>query len=295
MGQEYRSPVLAFVALCLLILSIALNVGALPYHADEDTDQSLDTVEESRAAVNPEQQSVPETMTELDLNDTEDWSDNDDEPQRRDRRRTPIRYPIRRYRGFEQMQSDAKIVFPDMISRVPACKGSTYCEKVDGYPEHVVTQAIQRNVSLRYLASVDEMPQIQERLNANDDTPLCVATEQVIYPQTAENKENQWKYIANQDNFKQGVRIEKCSMESASCNVIGSPGEGYKTTCKQKYVYRQLAAVLSDGTMVPDTFKFPSSCCCHLTFTGSPFPRMAFNAGGQRSNNMTPAKPRRKK
>lgn len=34
--------------------------------------------------------------------------------------------------------------------------------------------------------------------------------EQIIYPQSAENKDNEWKFIANQKNFKQGIRIEKC-------------------------------------------------------------------------------------
>ncbi|XP_078039387.1 protein spaetzle isoform X2 [Augochlora pura] len=240
--------------------------------------------------------SVPETSSKLGSSDTEGWSDNNDQTQRRDRRRASTKQSIRRYTNYDEMQSDGKIVFPDMISHVPVCKGATYCEKVNNYPEHIVTEAIQRNGSLRYLASVDEMPAIEQRFNENDDVPLCVTTEQVIYPQTAENKDNQWKYIANQDNFKQGVRIEKCSKENTNCNVIATdgPGLGYKATCKQKYVYRQLAAVLSDGTVVPDTFKFPSSCCCHLAFTGSPFPRMGSTTGGQRSD-VTPAKSRKRK
>ncbi|KZC07439.1 Protein spaetzle, partial [Dufourea novaeangliae] len=161
---------------------------------------------------------------------------------------------------------DGKIVFPEDFDRVPVCKGSTYCEKVDSYPENIVTNAIQQNESLRYLAGVDVVSDIAQRIDVMDDVPLCVSSEQVIFPQTAENKDNQWKYIANQENFKQGVRIEKCNKENTRCSVIGGPGEGYKTSCRQKYVYRQLAAVLSDGTVIPDTFKFPSSCCCHVTF-----------------------------
>lgn len=34
--------------------------------------------------------------------------------------------------------------------------------------------------------------------------------EHLIFPQSGENKNNQWKFIVNQDNFKQGVHIEKC-------------------------------------------------------------------------------------
>lgn len=62
--------------------------------------------------------------------------------------------------------------------------------------------------------------------------------------------------------------------EGASCNVISEIAAGYKTVCKQKYIYRELASVLEDGSIVPDSFRFPSSCCCHAVFTGNPFTRM---------------------
>lgn len=53
------------------------------------------------------------------------------------------------------MLSDAQIVFPDDQKKVPSCRGSTFCEKVDSYPENVVNTAIQRNESIKYLATVD--------------------------------------------------------------------------------------------------------------------------------------------
>lgn len=62
--------------------------------------------------------------------------------------------------------------------------------------------------------------------------------------------------------------------DGASCSVIGEIAAGYKTVCKQKYIYRELASVLEDGSIVPDSFRFPSSCCCHAVFTGNPFTRM---------------------
>lgn len=81
-----------------------------------------------------------------------------------------------------------------------------------------------------------QLSDIVQRIDVTDDVPLCVSTvridykltfftnhegkdnvctyllfkEQVIYPQSAENKNNEWKYIANQDNFKQGIRVERC-------------------------------------------------------------------------------------
>lgn len=57
--------------------------------------------------------------------------------------------------SWESMLSDAQIVFPDDQKEVPSCRGSTFCEKVDSYPEDVVNIAIQRNESIKYLATVD--------------------------------------------------------------------------------------------------------------------------------------------
>lgn len=50
--------------------------------------------------------------------------------------------------------------------------------------------------------------------------------------------------------------------------------EGYKTSCKQKYIYRELVAMSASGQIVKDQFSFPSSCCCHVKFTGNPHLRI---------------------
>lgn len=84
------------------------------------------------------------------------------------------------------------------------------------------------------------------------------------------------------------------SKERHSCSIIGGLAEGYKTTCKQKYVYRQLASVQTDGKIVPDTFRFPSSCCCHVSFNGNTFARMGVNIVEQKSQ-ITPIKTRKRK
>ena len=197
------------------------------------------------------------------------------------------------------MQSDGKIVFPGEMNRnhqVPSCKGSTYCLTADNYPEDLVNNAIQQNENLKYLASVDIIPEVivANRLDVANEVTLCLATEHVIYPQGGETKDNQWKFIVNQDNFKQGVRIEECVAENASCSTIGDIAEGYKTSCKQKYVYRQLASILTNGTIAQDTFRFASSCCCHVSFTASPYTRMGVNMQDQKSQ-VSPAKTRRRK
>ncbi|XP_054014432.1 neurotrophin 1-like [Hylaeus anthracinus] len=297
-----RGPILTLAKLCLLIVLIVHNVYAYPYPVNQ---KEKDTNFNKSRAKKQGEKFVEKLFDKDESLASEEWSDsNDGRPTRRVQRDTSdtsskslARSFISQHKGSssQEMQSDGKIVFPgETNNQVPVCKGSTYCEKINSYPRDLVTTAIHRNETLKYLAGVDVLSDIEQRIDPMDDTPLCVSTEQVIFPQSAENKENQWKYIANQENFKQGVRIEKCSKENVSCNVIGNLAEGYTTKCKQKYVYRQLAAVLSDGTVVPDTFKFPSSCCCHVSFVGNPYTRMGV-IGGVEKSQFTPVKTRRRK
>ncbi|XP_072763594.1 uncharacterized protein [Anoplolepis gracilipes] len=112
-----------------------------------------------------------------------------------------------------------EIVFPtdSRISSIPtststaACHKNTFCENVADYPRQLVNAAIAQNASLRFLENVDpfnNMPDVEQRIDTTE-VPLCRYREQVVYPQTAQNKEKQWLFIVNQDNLKQGIRIEE--------------------------------------------------------------------------------------
>ncbi|XP_046749124.1 protein spaetzle [Diprion similis] len=179
--------------------------------------------------------------------------------------------------------STGDIVFPDDESSPvlktfkpgpdPACRDETFCEKTDSYPENYVSNLIKRQNDLKYLAVVDMVDDIAERFNRDDSTALCVTTERLIFPTAAQNKDNNWLFIVNQEGFRQGVRIETCRSPEGECSVIGGFATGYKTMCKQKYIYRQLAAISENGTAIRDLFKLPSSCCCHVKLE-SPYARM---------------------
>ncbi|KAL0129327.1 hypothetical protein PUN28_004198 [Cardiocondyla obscurior] len=188
--------------------------------------------------------------------------------------------------------SDEKIIFPDgrnpsftslpprtalpvmlPFSALPCRSNSTFCENVINYPKQLVNAAIARNASLRFLETVDPMP-IEQRIDVADEWTFCRFREQVVYPQSAQNKEKQWLFIVNQDELKQGIRIEVCVNEGQGCSMIDGFAEGYKTICKQKFIYRELAAVGSDGSIVKDQFRFPSSCCCHVKSINEPTVRL---------------------
>ncbi|XP_071857581.1 protein spaetzle 5 [Bombus fervidus] len=187
---------------------------------------------------------------------------------------------------------DDTIVFPGEKRHVPpVCKGSTYCENVDSYPEDIINRALRINENIKYLSSVDGVD-IGQRLMPNDELSLCVADEQIIYPQSAENKDNEWKFIANQKNFKQGIRIEKCRTEGASCSVISGLAAGYETSCKQKFIFRELLSISENGSVGPDIFRFPASCCCFATLTGNLLTRMGIGQQIQNTSIIAPFKNR---
>ncbi|XP_033212569.1 uncharacterized protein LOC117170138 isoform X2 [Belonocnema kinseyi] len=185
-------------------------------------------------------------------------------------------------RGTTQ-DSDSRIVFPSdvdnhhnskKVSTVPVCQGTTFCENAPYYPDDLLNNVINQADEFKYLSGVDVISNVVQRIDISDDSPLCVANEQVVYPQSAENKKKEWLFVVNHRNFTQGVKIESCSELEGECNYSYIFPEGYKTTCKQKYIYRQLAAISPSGKIKPDSFRFPSSCCCHVKFIGNPLLRM---------------------
>ncbi|CAL1678446.1 unnamed protein product [Lasius platythorax] len=182
-----------------------------------------------------------------------------------------------------------EIIFPtdDRVSSAPtsasasACH-STFCENVTNYPTQMVNAAIARNASLRFLESVDELlsdpiPDIEHRIKPTDEK-LCDYYEHLVYPQTAQNKEKQWLFVVNLDGLKQRIRVEVCMNDGQECNVIKGFAENYKTSCKQKFIYRELLAVGSNGNIIKDQFRFPSSCCCHIRNTGDPTVRLGLGS-----------------
>ncbi|KAL7288224.1 hypothetical protein TKK_0017771 [Trichogramma kaykai] len=174
----------------------------------------------------------------------------------------------------QQQQSPSKFV-PRLAGN---CEKSTFCEFAPNYPKDFVETNLRIN-SNKFLPSSDVVPNVVHRFNAGpEDASLCDSHETVVYPKVAQNKNNEWLFVVNHGNFTQGVRVETCVNENAECNLIEGFVEGYKTVCKQKYIYRQLVAVLPAGQIKQEMFRFPASCCCHIKFAGNSF--MRFGGGG---------------
>lgn len=170
--------------------------------------------------------------------------------------------------------------------RAPACaKGSTFCTDIDNYPENYLqTMLRSATVGLGYREyfgnDVIAESNITQRIDANDENPLCPYEETVVYPKVAKNKEDKWLYVVNQDHFVQGVRIETCLNSGTACQLAENFPYGYTTSCRQKYILRKLVALNPEGQTQTDMFRLPSCCSCYVTRS---------NVSSRRSN-MTPVK-----
>ena len=59
--------------------------------------------------------------------------------------------------------------------------------------------------------------------------------------------------------------METCVRAGSPCSVNGEielSDFGIRTVCRQKYSYRKMLALSSNGTEEVDFFKFPTSCSC---------------------------------
>ncbi|XP_029040215.2 protein spaetzle-like isoform X2 [Osmia bicornis bicornis] len=174
-------------------------------------------------------------------------------------------------RGKPFESSDESKESISQVKAAPVCRNTTYCEITPHYPTEVVFNALQKNPHLRNYENIDEMDVHERDEDIPEEEPLCVSTEQVVFPKSAETKSFEWQYIVNQEDFRQSVRIEKCREEGQQCRVIDDFAEGYYTKCKQKYIYRQLLAVSANGSIYHESFRFPASCCCHIEFRADVF------------------------
>ncbi|XP_016913129.1 uncharacterized protein LOC107998387 isoform X1 [Apis cerana] len=161
---------------------------------------------------------------------------------------------------------------------VPICNREHYCEENTlYYPDKIISQELEKNPHFRYYASTNEIiyPEFEDK---SEEESLCISREQIIFPKSGLTKELEWKYIVNHINLTQAVHTEICLEKDRPCRIIEGFAEGYYTKCKQKFIYHQLLAVASNGSIIPELFRFPTNCYCHIDFESEKFLRsLRFN------------------
>ena len=167
-----------------------------------------------------------------------------------------------------------KIVFPGPTSEefkleIPEhCRKIGICQDVPNYPQELANKAIAQLTNIGALQQdkldIPTLPDIAQRVGPHEETiELCKFQEQLVYPKAAIDANGEWHVVLNQEeNPIQGFKVEICDTNSKSCSNIIFTQRGYETSCKQKYVYRKMTVLLSNGTSLEKALKVPSCCAC---------------------------------
>ncbi|XP_030760476.1 uncharacterized protein LOC115885648 isoform X2 [Sitophilus oryzae] len=138
----------------------------------------------------------------------------------------------------EAIVDNTNIVFPEDLTKSKPKTGSIsrddimsncteqmpLCEYAVSYPHEHLKIVLTRNTIYKELFGEDESPEVSNRIGeVDDDIYMCRATSTTIFPKQGLNRNNQWKYIINQDDrdFRQGVRIEQCKNFGLGCDIPG--------------------------------------------------------------------------
>lgn len=92
-------------------------------------------------------------------------------------------------------------------------KGSTFCERIDNYPTTEFKSILKEGNKYDELFGSDLVNPISigNRFGeVEDEEQLCASQIRLVYPQAGVNQDNTWRYIVNQSNYTQGVRVEEC-------------------------------------------------------------------------------------
>lgn len=151
------------------------------------------------------------------------------------------------------------------IANLSRCSNNqTFCTRDDNYPLDVVQKLLRKH--LHKFADVFGTDMISSdiinRSDAFDEITLCDYYEQVIHPTSGKNKNGEELYIFNTPEHKQGVRVSMCRNKGATCRMTENFPNGYRTECKQHFVYRELLSLSPEGVPVKDKFEFPACCSC---------------------------------
>ncbi|XP_043285913.1 protein spaetzle-like isoform X3 [Venturia canescens] len=144
------------------------------------------------------------------------------------------------------------------------CENANFCENPSFYPEDLIREALKHRNDLKYSTVVDPMPD-KNGTDTGEQDVLCQTKISLVYPRMAKNRANESLFIVNDDFFRQGVYIEVCRNTDSPCGEISDLLPNYKTSCKQRYIYRKLVVVNSTGFATSDYFSFPANCCCHVS------------------------------
>lgn len=172
-------------------------------------------------------------------------------------------YTDESYDSVDQNDNSFKLQFRIDATKVPCSNASIpFCEDTNQrlYPKQYVESVLQR--------SLDQYTEFFNKLEVRDDfmssMNLCDTHRRLIHPQLAMNTQNDWRFVINQANYRQPIRVELCQKRASKCQFSESFSADVTSSCTQKYTEIPLLSLGDDGELLEYTYKFPSHCQCEM-------------------------------
>ncbi|KAH8267726.1 hypothetical protein KR026_004285 [Drosophila bipectinata] len=143
----------------------------------------------------------------------------------------------------------------------------SFCTQVENYPDlSGLKMTLSSKFSKFFSDAVPTDVSARVGIDADDTIYLCRVTPRTIFPKMGLTTKNSWELIVNTDEFKQAIQIEECEVPDAPCDFTDSFPNGYRSSCKQHYVTRNLVSIKDEGPLdpSPESFRIPSCCKCVL-------------------------------
>ncbi|XP_017101188.2 protein spaetzle isoform X2 [Drosophila bipectinata] len=143
----------------------------------------------------------------------------------------------------------------------------SFCTQVENYPDlSGLKMTLSSKFSKFFSDAVPTDVSARVGIDADDTIYLCRVTPRTIFPKMGLTTQNNWELIVNTDEFKQAIQIEECEVPDAPCDFTDSFPNGYRSSCKQHYMTRNLISIKDEGPLdpSPESFRIPSCCKCVL-------------------------------
>lgn len=156
-----------------------------------------------------------------------------------------------------------KIQFRIDAANVP-CSNETirFCEHTgqNPYPTQHVETILQKNAEqyANYFNNITVRDDFPEPIN------LCDTYTRQITPKIAMNTDSDWRFIINQPEYRQSIRVELCQKRSSQCQFGELFPPGYVSSCTQKFTKIPMLSLDDNGEFKQFDYKFPSHCQCDL-------------------------------
>lgn len=167
-----------------------------------------------------------------------------------------------------------KMTFRIDSSDIP-CVNTTmsFCEEVKNqtYPTKYVESVLANTDTQTYKNYFNKtLPKDETlglRLSSDGPIELCISIKRHIYPQLAMDVQSEWRFVINQNNYHQPIRVEVCQKKKSKCLFDESLPISYVSSCTQKYVKMPLLSLGENGEIESYDYEFPSFCQCEIQYS----------------------------